>query len=358
MRNQVPHQPPQQQTIPDMAQNHSPIKLQNVPTPPGAESGFAVDIDTLKDAAAKLKNEYDRMREATRPALGSLLDNVRKATNGVVPDSGVGALGDYPAAQGLAKTVSDAFNVIGRCVQGFAIDELANMVHACADLYTKAERDIVHKVAAARKVDATVSVQTWLDPAGSVRLPPGSVEVNVPGSPTPFDIPSNAADPLYSSPIRQPDDAASWSGDYGDLCAIVESMRPQALWDTAVAYQQLAHEVNGIAVACSRIARRLSAAWGGKAAQAAMNSMRGLHDRQNMVVAAAMQIADAAGWHGDKQSIWKTVILELKMAQQAGFDVSDKAAQDLMRQIQEQTLQTNNAFPGTLYQIDLKSAHG
>src|SRR4051794_37251901 len=134
MPEEVHQKQPQDQTIPDLAESHSLIRFDKVPGPPDAESGFTVDIDTLKDTAGKLTAEHNSLVKVTSAGPGSLTERVRIATNKIAPQYGAGALGYYPAAQGLAETFQIAAYVIGTTTMSLGIGDRADMVRACARL--------------------------------------------------------------------------------------------------------------------------------------------------------------------------------------------------------------------------------
>ncbi|WP_187233755.1 hypothetical protein [Actinomadura sp. HBU206391] len=155
-----------------------------------------------------------------------------------------------------------------------------------------------------------------------------------------------------------------WENQYEELKKIVMEMKPGQVETAGAAFTAMATRMYESVELIYKQARRLSEHWGGNDAVAAMKQMQKAYDQANEIYRKSHQTGSALETHAKMQKSWQESMGGghwygsdwMGVGGAAGLATRNYQAGQLMDQLQDQTVQSNNNFPKTI-QADMPDTY-
>jgi hypothetical protein len=143
-----------------------------------------------------------------------------------------------------------------------------------------------------------------------------------------------------------------WNGDqtYRILYAMVQDMQPGAVENYAQKFRDYAKVLLDASYKLRNLTQDLASEWTGLARDWAMQNLAFTIGFGAVISAGMSAVANAAEWHATKQRVWQHSLVP---PGEQGWDTSNQAAIKLMAEIQQQTVETNDAIPSSLNALGL-----
>jgi hypothetical protein len=332
-----------------------------------ASSGFSVNIPLLDNAA----NGVGKIATTIRDSLRSVPSDF--SSKFLAPQ---GVLGDYPAAQGLMNSFNDGgyaltgpgnlnsydpisiMNVFIGSLTGSVLDDALG-AQSALNFTAEAYRTVEAKNQAAIN-NAVAAIDR--NPESAQNTFGMSWEPGYSGYWGDVD-PATA----LALPIRQRAEAGSWGGlggldydidnfwnddqTYRILYATVQAMQPGTVEGYAKKFHGYANAVLDGCYSLRKITEDLASEWTGETSEWAMQDLAATIGIGAVISAGMAAVANAAEWHAAKQRAWQHALVP---PGESGWDTSNQVALKLMAEIQQQTVDTNDAIPKSLDSLGLK----
>ncbi len=313
---------------------------------PDAERGFFVDYKVFDGVIAALQIEADNLKPANashRPNDFAIWDKAVNA-NGIPYLS----FGDYPAAKGLSLSCYQARSIMYGVWTSYhsLFSDMVTLVTQTQQQHLASEDhagDLIVKAFGEGR-EGQWSAGGALDDLPEYESGPGGPRVEDGASWS-----DNHMQGYYKDHIRQPATPGEWDADYDKLYAMVHGLRPDWMDISGNGFHAFANGIQASRQVLYDEATDLAKGWHGATAEVALSCMQRLSDLGERIVSASWSIGSAFQWHAEKQRAWQQAV---KPDHHPWWEVwggiSDHVTDELKKAIQQQTVDSTNAFPASI----------
>jgi hypothetical protein len=328
---------------------NAPSPSSNLPVfLPKTDTGFFVNYQVISDAAKAFDAEAVRMRGVspgtTTRGNPNYEGTFQEFANAKYFTGELGTnLGDYPATEGLYSSMRTAQEVVENVYfrhYWFRWTEIRVLLDDVVKKHMGAEANVLDLI---RQEQGAEEALGWEE---SGPLPAPFMEASR-GEKSGVDGLSD-----YERTIRQQARAGAWHASDREVYNVIQQMTPSRTEEAGGIYRHVADRVHESREVLHAQAAKLVTGWEGPAADGALRAMQRLYDLGRHLVDASWQISLAYQWHADKQRAWRSAATDGGgnwLGDLVNWNSDD--GEKLKEEIQNQTVETNAAFPESVASV-------